>query len=44
MRDDHITRKSYPIHLSSRKDLRMGNNYFIYPRVRALERTRFQTK
>ena len=36
--------KNYPTYLRYRKDLRMDNNYFIYPRERAMERTKFHTK
>ena len=41
MRDGLIMSKNYPIHLRLRKNLRIENNYLIYPRVRAIERTKF---
>ena len=44
MRQDHNMSKYYPIHLRFRKDLRIANTYFSYPRVRATERTKFHTK
>ena len=44
MRQDHNISKNYPIHLRLRKDLRIDNTYFSYPRVRVMERTKFHTK
>ena len=44
MRDGHIMSENYPIYLRLRKDFRIENNYLIYPRVRAMERTKFHTK
>ena len=44
MRQDHDISKTYPIHLRLRKDFWIENTYFSYPRVRAMERTKFHTK